>query len=97
MSVLRPYVDGRRPLYAVVERRGCFALTLLTPAYPTPPYGISADFCFDARTGAPAGSTVRRAGAVDVTVVERAHAPATEADFVVPSDAQVASGALVPS
>ena len=85
---LRPYVLGTQALYSVVQLAGCFQLTLRLPGYPSPPYGSSADFCFDPGTGAPAGTVIVRAEGTDRTRVISAHAPATDADLVLPSPSQ---------
>jgi hypothetical protein len=85
MADLRPYVLGGNPLYAVAEVAGCFQLTLRLPTFPAPPYGRIAVFCFDPRSGAPAGSVVVRDQATDRTTVLSAHAPATDEDLKLPS------------
>jgi hypothetical protein len=89
---LHAYVLGPQALYAVVQLAGCFQLTLRLPGYPSPPYGTSAVFCFDPVTGAPAGSVIVRAEGTDRTRIVSAHAPATDADLVIPASVGSAGG-----
>ncbi len=65
---LRSLLQGRDPLYRVRQTRpGCFHLELLR-VDPRAPFGVAASFCFDAATGAPAGSRVRHEGGIVETV-----------------------------
>lgn len=93
MAALEQLVGGPRALYAVAQVGGCFQLTLRVAAFPVPPYGRRAVFCFDPATGAPAGSVVERDAAIDRTTVLSVHAPATDADLALPSDTVIVSGA----
>ena len=70
LADLEPYVRGTQPLYSVeIDEGGCFVLGRLRFA-PTSPYGESATFCFDKKTGAPLSIRVNQGGVVDTT---RAH------------------------
>ena len=52
------------------------------PFDPRAPFGIEASFCFDAATGAPAGSRVRHAGGIEeVVVVTDIRTTVTDADL----------------
>ena len=79
VSVLRSYLVGASPLYALRRDPSCFVLTLRL-RFPSPPYGDRARFCFDAETGAPTQREVLRPEGTDV---QRAVEIRTE---VVPSD-----------
>ena len=79
---LRSITQGTNPLYVVTEgRAGCFELELIR-ADPRAPFGVEASFCFDAATGAPAGSRVRHAGGIEeVVVVTDIRTEVTDADL----------------
>lgn len=69
-------------LYRVDEYlEGCFELTL-TRAYPSPPYGDLARFCFDPGTGAIIFSEVRRDEATDTTEMTEIRPEVSDADLV---------------
>jgi hypothetical protein len=89
VGILRTYVAGPAPLYAVAELAGCFQLTLQVPGFPVPPYGRRAVFCFDPATGAPAGSVVAKDQGTDRISVTDAHSPATADDLQLPSSAEM--------
>ena len=82
MSGLRSLTQGSTPLYVVTAGGpGCFELDLIR-SDPRAPFGIEASFCFDAATGAPAGSRVRHAGGIEeVVVVTDIRAEVTDADL----------------
>lgn len=96
LAALRPYVNGAQALYTVAEVGGCFQLTLRLPAYPAPPYGHSAVFCFDPGTGAPAGSVIVRNEGTDRTRIVGAHFPASDADLAIPDAQQLHQGVPAP-
>lgn len=79
---LRSLTQGADPLYRVtLGAAGCFDLELLR-LDPRAPFGVDASFCFDATTGAPAGSRVRHEGGIEeVVVVTAIRAEVTEADL----------------
>jgi hypothetical protein len=79
---LRSLTQGPGRLYSVAAGQpGCFDLVLLR-VDPRAPFGIEASFCFDAATGAPAGSRVRHEGGIEeVVVVTEIRTEVTEADL----------------
>lgn len=79
---LRSLTQGPNPLYVVTAgRAGCFELELIR-ADPRAPFGVEASFCFDAATGAPAGSRVRHErGIEEVVVVTDIRTEVTDADL----------------
>ena len=80
MALLRGYVTGRTRLYAVTAGdSGCFRLRLVASVL-TPPYGRRATFCFDAATGAPLRSEVRRDEGIDRITAVKVGVP-TDADL----------------
>jgi hypothetical protein len=80
-------VRGSRPLYLVEsDGPGCFRLVLAL-AFPSPPYGDSARFCFDDDTGATVLIEIRRGDAVDTTTAISVRSEVTEADLEVPEGA----------
>jgi hypothetical protein len=80
---------GRRlALYAVEESDGCFELRLRF-SYPAPPYGVSATFCFDAETGAPVRTVIRRAEGVDTTAARAVSGRVDDADLRPPRSVEV--------
>jgi hypothetical protein len=85
VAVLRGYVTGERPLYAVTAYGdGCFALDLAL-RFPAPPYGDHALFCFDALTGAPALTVIERVEGVDRTEADTIEAVVSDEDLQVPT------------
>jgi hypothetical protein len=85
---LRSYVVAALPLYRVEAAPGagpgqCWQLVLAAPAYPSPPYGRRAVFCFDPATGAPSYSQINRAGSTDTTRALDISATVTDADLAV--------------
>jgi hypothetical protein len=89
VGILRSYLTGPVPLYRVAELAGCFQLSLRLTGFPLPPYGRRAVFCFDAVTGAPAGSVVVKDAGTDRTTVTDAHSPATADDLRLPTQAEM--------
>lgn len=86
MATLSGYFAGSEPLYRADDRGGgCFEL-VLRHTILAPPYGESARFCFDARTGAPKQVEVHKRGSVDVTTTTAVREPTT-ADLTPPSGA----------
>ena len=83
-GALRHLVSGDHPAYTVTRAdAGCFELTL-GYVYPSPPYGLSARFCFDAATGAPMQVRVDQGeGVVDDTVTTSVRTDVGPADLVV--------------
>lgn len=79
---LRSLTQGPDRLYSVaVGEPGCFDLVLLR-VDPRAPFGIEASFCFDAATGAPAGSRVRHEGGIEeIVVVTEIRSEVSEADL----------------
>lgn len=67
LAVLRGYVAGDERLYDVTQDGWCFELDLVR-AYPDPPYGEVARFCFDETTGALAGLDRRLDGDISETM-----------------------------
>jgi len=87
VAILSGYFDGSEPLYrAEVQGGGCFGL-VLRHTILAPPYGESARFCFDARTGAPTQVEVRKRGSVDVTRTTAVRAEPTVGDLTPPTGA----------
>ena len=84
---LRPYVEGDNPLYrASWDGEACFALVLALDL-PTAPYGTSARFCFDAATGAPTVTEVRKPEGTDTSEADHVRTEVTDADFERPGGA----------
>ncbi len=79
---LRSLLQGPTPLYRVTDGGGgCFDLELVR-IDPRAPFGVEASFCFDAATGAPAGSRVRHEGGIEeVVVVTDIRTEVTDADL----------------
>lgn len=87
MATLSGYFAGPDPLYRADEQEGgCFGLVLVRTIL-APPYGESARFCFDARTGAPTDVEVRKRGSVDITHTTSVRAEPTAGDFTPPTGA----------
>jgi hypothetical protein len=83
---LTEYVQGDRPLYAVVDfLNGCFRLDLRIQL-PAPTYGNHALFCFDEATGAPARTVIERDEVVETTTATRITALVTDPDLQVPDE-----------
>ena len=85
---LRSYLAATLPLYRVQAAPGagpgqCWQLLLAAPAYPSPPYGTRAVFCFDPATGAPSYSQIIRSGSTDTTRTLATSATVTDADLAV--------------
>jgi hypothetical protein len=87
LTTLRSYVTGDAPLYRVVsfEQTHCFRLELAVRV-PAPPYGTESMFCFDAATGAPSLSVVRRAEGEDRTEAAAIRGQVTDDDLRIPDD-----------
>jgi hypothetical protein len=79
---LTSLTTGPDPLYRVVPGGpGCFDLDLLR-VDPRAPFGVSASFCFDAETGAPASRRVEHEGGiVEVLTVTAITATVTDRDL----------------
>jgi hypothetical protein len=73
VAVVRSYVGGADPLYTVVQDGRCFSLRR-TRYDPRPPYGESAQLCFDRRTGALVQARIRNTGVIDETKATTARA-----------------------
>jgi hypothetical protein len=87
LATLSGYFAGSDPLYRANQLSGgCFEL-LLRHAILAPPYGESARFCFDPRTGAPTRVEVRKRGSVDVTRTTAVRAEPTAGDLTPPTGA----------
>lgn len=87
LDTLAGYFAGANPLYLAGDAGGgCFELTLQHPIL-APPYGESARFCFDRRTGAPTQVEVRNRGSVDTTHATDVRAEPTAADLTLPAGA----------
>jgi hypothetical protein len=87
LAALSGYFAGSAPLYrADLGDAGCFGLVLRRTIL-APPYGESARFCFDARTGAPTQVEVRKRGSVDVTRATAVRAEPSAADLTPPQGA----------
>ncbi|MDQ1403238.1 MAG: hypothetical protein QOG03_1554 [Actinomycetota bacterium] len=85
LTVLRTYVLGAPPLYAVREETpGCYRLRLVIAHYVSPPYGQVATFCWDRVTHAPVRSEIHRAEGADLTVTSAIRSRPTTADLTVP-------------
>lgn len=85
VALLRGYVEGSAPLYAVTADGDCFDLTLGRPL-PAPPYGTAARFCFDPDTGATTYLRVERDEATDVTEATSVSADVPVDDLRPPAD-----------
>lgn len=85
VALLRGYVEGSAPLYAVAADGDCFDLTLGRPL-PAPPYGTAARFCFDPDTGATTYLRVERDEATDVTEATSVSADVLVDDLRPPAD-----------
>lgn len=88
VDTLRSYLVATLPLYRVEAAAGagpgqCWRLLLAAPAYPSPPYGTRAVFCFDPATGAPSYSQIVRPEATDTTRTLASTATVTDADLTV--------------
>jgi len=87
VATLAAYFNGADPLYrAAAAGGGCFEL-VLRHTILAPPYGESARFCFDARTGAPTQVEVHKRGSVDVTHTTAVRAAPTAGDLTPPTGA----------
>ena len=85
LDLLSGYFFAANPLYrAEASGAGCFHLVLRHPIL-APPYGQTARFCFDAKTGAPSLSEVHKRGSVDVTHTTAVRAEPTAADLTPPA------------
>jgi hypothetical protein len=81
LSILSQYFSGDAPLYRVeAGGSGCFRLFLYR-AMPLPPYGDSAQFCFDAATGAMSLFETTTADGTDRTIAQNISTTVTDADF----------------
>jgi hypothetical protein len=78
LAELRRYVSEL--YYLAPGDPGCWVLDLVE-AYPSPPYGEEATFCFDPATGAPTRLEVVRPEATDVTEAVEIRATVTGADL----------------
>jgi hypothetical protein len=77
------YFDEDLPIYRVeTQGDGCFDL-ILSLLIPVPPYGERARFCFDAATGAPVYTEIRRGDSVETLEMVELR-PVTDADFALP-------------
>jgi hypothetical protein len=78
LANLRQQLGGPTPLYYVTAAAaGCFDLRL-TMSDPTPPFGDTATFCFDAATGATKSIEVTRGTVVDRQKFTEIHTGADE-------------------
>jgi len=85
VATLAGYFRAPHPLYrARVQAGGCFGLELLQNIL-APPYGRTALFCFDAKTGAPVRTEIRRTGSTDVTSATSVRAQPTQAELAPPT------------
>lgn len=83
LAGLHSILEGATPLYAVAraDRDGCFDLAQQR-SDPRAPFGIEAQFCFDADTGAPTNSRVRyEGGIVEVLAVTEIRSEVTDDDL----------------
>lgn len=83
LAGLHSILEGATPVYAVAraDRDGCFDVAQLR-SEPRAPFGIEAQFCFDADTGAPANSRVRyEGGIVEVLAVTEIRSEVTDDDL----------------
>lgn len=89
MAVLSRLVTGPRAVYGVTaELGGCFDLVLRRPPESVPvSLGRGSQYCMDPITGVVLSSRVQRVGAVDTVTTVEHHAPATDADLALPTDA----------
>lgn len=94
MVDLRSLVTGTAPLYAVTtSRSGCFLLRIRASGRVAPPFGVRADLCFDAATGAPLRSEIvrdtakARPQATDLTAAASISPDVTPRDLEPPPDA----------
>jgi len=89
LQQLESYVTGPRPLYHVVDfgdaPTHCFRLDLAV-AFPSPPYGDHALFCFDRPTGAPALTEIQRQEATDRTIAREIRGEVRPEDLQIPQD-----------
>ena len=83
VAILRDYFVAPRSLYSLRAEDGCFALRLAR-AYPSPPYGERARFCFDRETGAPTRREVHRPEGSDVQEAVEVRADVSDADLAPP-------------
>jgi len=97
LATLESYVTGPRPLYRVVDfGNDCFRLDLAI-AVPSPPYGDSALFCFERRTGAPTLTEIRRPEATDQTIAREIRPDVRSEDLQIPTDRGAVVGVPGPS
>lgn len=81
LAVLRTYFAGDTPLYRVSRpSAGCFELDLYK-ATQLPPYGQSAEFCFDADTGAMLRYQTVSLDGVDTVTAVSVRGSVSDADF----------------
>ena len=86
LATLRSYVAGTNSLYRVESGDdGCFRL-LERRRVPAPPYGSTAEFCFDADTGAPTLIRIERPEGTDTTRAVEVRDEVTDADLRPPED-----------
>jgi hypothetical protein len=91
LDTLRGYVIGAKPLYRVLGfRDGCYRLDIAL-AFPSPPYGKHALFCFDAATGAPSLTVIEFGDVTERTATAAIRSEVTDQDLGIPAD----RGALV--
>lgn len=84
LATLASYFTGAKPLYRVTgDGHGCFRLALALD-FPSPPYGTSAQFCFDGETGAPVRTEIVGDDVVDVTTATDVRGSVTAEDLRVP-------------
>lgn len=84
LATLESYVRGSHSLYRVSgDSHGCFRLNLALE-FPSPPYGISAQFCFDSHTGAPLLTQIVQPEGTDTTRATDVRAEVTDQDLRVP-------------
>jgi hypothetical protein len=86
VAILRGYFEAPLSLYSVRADGECFALRLAR-AYPSPPYGERARFCFDRDTGAPTRQEIQRREGSDVQEAIELRAEVTDADLEPPPSA----------
>lgn len=86
VDALRDYVSGSRPLYRVVGfRDGCYRLDIAL-AFPSPPYGKHALFCFDGATGAASLTVIEWGDITERTTAAAIRPQVTDQDLVIPAD-----------
>jgi hypothetical protein len=94
-ALLASYFVEPRPLYRVTgDGHGCFRL-LLALDFPSPPYGTSAQLCFDGRTGAQVQSEIIRPETTEIVTVTSLRTTVTDADLEVPD--QPPAGTTTPA